>query len=46
MTKSESRMTKEIRMTKSETLEVWRCSFPSFKLRPSFDLRHSIFVIL
>jgi hypothetical protein len=46
MTKSEYGMTKEIRMPKSETIEIWRCSFRSFKLRASFDLRHSTFVIL
>src|SRR5580765_8105289 len=35
-------MTKGIRMSKSETLEILRCSFRSFKLRASFDLRHSL----
>jgi hypothetical protein len=46
LSNDEIRMTNEIRMTKSETLEIWRGSCRSFELRASFDLRHSSIVIL
>jgi hypothetical protein len=45
MTNVECRMSKEIRMTKFETLQSLQQTDLSFWLRHSFDIRHSCFVI-
>src|SRR5512132_4300613 len=46
MTKSECRMTNQLRMTKSDTVRPNRRASPSsFVLRHSFGIRHSCFVI-